>query len=105
VDTQPCSWLLRNLVRLIALALLLMGLVVNFAGFFDDSKSSDYAGMSGCVGVCRACVRAWVCVCMDRQDVHVCALCCVYNPPPPPHQNQPTNTNAHILNPPKKPTN
>ena len=48
VPTQPCSWLLRNLVRLIALALLAMGLAVNFAGFFHDDSSN--AGMSGCVG-------------------------------------------------------
>lgn len=59
MPTQPCSWLLRNLVRLIALALLLMGLVVNFSGFFDDS--SDNAGMSGCValGIGTGRLLAW----------------------------------------------
>jgi hypothetical protein len=49
VDTSPCSWLLRNLTRLLSLALLFMGLTVNFSVFF--SRSSDNAGMSGYLGL------------------------------------------------------
>lgn len=57
VDTQPCSWLLRNLVRLIALALLLMGLVVNFSGFFTESGN---AGMSGCALLLSRRLDGWM---------------------------------------------
>jgi len=51
VDTSPCSWFLRNLTRLISLALLFMGLAVNFSLFFPHS--SENAGMSGYLGLGR----------------------------------------------------